>query len=172
MFPLIAWAFASQKTELVLPLALCVALFMGLASLKRPQEPQEEDDAEFLRFPFRLVAKFPDFWKEIQVAAAVLAIIAMIFWSTFIDWNKWTPAFTKIATVGVVASLLAWASFSKHLEAHKHKNLLFWVAWIVASLALGWLVNPLLYFLPFIRLFFGDWQKKNEEINNYHTPSH
>lgn len=163
MFPIIAWALISKKTDLILPLVLCVGLFVGLASLKRSPDVYLQSSLAWLS----------DFWNEIRIALGMLLIIAMIYGSTFVNWNKWGPVVGQISIIGIIASSLAWFSFSQHVKAYRHKGILFWGAWIAASLALVILINRWLILLPLIPFFFKDWEKRNEEINKPHrTPSH
>lgn len=178
MCPFIAWALISKKTDLILPLVLCVGLFLGLASLKRPQ--RRDDDLVFLQSPFSWafvqIEKLQDFWKEVRVAIGMVAVIMAIYWSTFVDWNRWTPVIAQVAVVGFAASLLTWVSFSTRFETYVHKHFVFWAAWIMATLVLYVLINPAfkwLMVLPLAYVMYADWGKQNEEINNSpQTPSH
>lgn len=169
MCPLIAWALISKKTDLVLPLVLCVGLFMALASLKREDA---NGDPTFLHPPWVWGSEF---LQEIKVAVGVILIIALISGSSFVNWNKWGPIVAQVAIVGIVASSLAWVGFSERLENHRHKHLLFWTAWIAASLALWLLISPSFKWLMLIPLgaLFAGLKEQNKEINNSpYTPSH
>ena len=157
------WEYFFGKEELLWYLLPCAGLFTGLVSLKRPYDV-------FLRAPFEW---FSDFLKELWVAFGGVLLFVGIYWSTFVDWNKWTPALAQLTIVGIVASSLAWVGFSQRIKAHKYNRLLFWGMWAAAALVLGLLINRLLYLLPLVYLFFGNWAEENEKINSYHhTPSH
>lgn len=167
MCPLIAWALISKKTDLILPLVLCGGLFMGLASLKREDV---NGDPTFLHPPWVWGSEF---LQEIKVAVGVIVVIAWICWSSFINWNKWGPAVAQVAIVGIVAALLTWVGLSQRIKASKYKDILFWAAWIAASLVLSLLINRWLILILSIPFFFGNWAKENEKLNSsYRTPSH
>ncbi len=172
----IVWELLFERKDLLPYLILSAALFAGLASrIKETSLTENEKEAlAWLRPPFIYAEKLYEFGKDVFLVIAILGTFAMIFGSTFVDWNKWGPAVAQVAIVGIVASSLGWISFSKHLETHKHRHLLFWAAWIAAALVLGLLINRLLYLLPLVYLFFsGNWREENEKINSYHhTPSH
>lgn len=170
MFPLIAWALISKKTDLIPPLVLCVGLFMGLASLKRQAV---NGDPTFLQPPWVWGSEF---LNEVKIAVGVVFIILAIYWSTFVDWNRWTPVIAQVAVVAFAASLLTWVSFSTRVETYVHKHFVFWAAWIMVTLLLYVLINPAfkwLMLLPLAYVMYADWGKQNEEINNSpQAPSH